>query len=308
MQARHALRAAIGKILLLEIEELLTRQRHLNRAGFHVAIVAQYGAVQLNRVIQPLLNQHAAVILKRQFKAVHQPFAVIRTADTDRRAEVRGLDEHRIAQFLLHLVQHGVFVLLIHGAREPAIRQTRQRPRAAEELLHHDFVHADGAACHARGRVRQIRQFQHSLQRAVLAVQPMHDDNANFQPRYHDLRWMREQPLAGTVRQQRARTRRHVQRNGFDARFVRVKGRVRLDAAERISRIPDAVFADIHRDDVVLLAVHMVHQLHRADDGHLALTAAGTENHTKLNLCHNKNLLAFTESLIGSSELPYVSE
>ncbi len=83
MQARHALRAAIGKILLLEIEELLTRQRHLNRAGFHVAIVAQYGAVQFNRVIQPLLNQHAAVILKRQFKAVRQPFAVIRTAGAE---------------------------------------------------------------------------------------------------------------------------------------------------------------------------------------------------------------------------------
>ena len=65
---------------------------------------------------------------------------------------------------------------LIFPPRDCNTRKNRQSG-TAEKLLHHDFVHPDSTAGYTGGCIRNIGQFQESLQGSVLTVQSVHHNN-----------------------------------------------------------------------------------------------------------------------------------
>ena len=50
--------------------------------------------------------------------------------------------------------------------------------------------------------------------------------------------------------------------------------------------IPSTLLVNINRNDIVLLGINRIHQLHSADDGYLTLTASAAKDDAQLCLAH----------------------
>ena len=108
---------------------------------------------------------------------------VVRLRDADARAHVRRLDEAREAELLRGGLDERVDIVAV-AQRE--VRRDRE-PGAHERALHHDLVHADRGAEHTGADVRQARELEQALHRAVFAVRTVqhrqHDVDADVRGR-----------------------------------------------------------------------------------------------------------------------------
>ena len=78
--------------------------------------------------------------------------------------------------------------------------------------------------------------------------------------------------------------------NKFLAFFVNLYvGFMSLSLTKRIISLALAVVFLVVVCLITPLGIDVVHQLHCADDSHLALTGAGAEDHAKLDLSHNES-------------------
>ena len=163
LERGHALAAAAGEVLIGKIQQLAARGGgHFGDGGAYLAVKAQHGAIDLNGMLQPLFDQHAAIVGEGQLQRLAQPLTVVGAADTDGGTQARGLAENRIGQRLLHTGDNGL------GRGAPLAAQGEYIGQdgiahAAEYLLHHDLIHADGRARHARGGIGDIGQLQQAL-------------------------------------------------------------------------------------------------------------------------------------------------
>ena len=114
--------------------------------------------------------------------ASRSPARVLRLRDTDARAQVGRLHEHRESERAFELGGDLVAPLLPRGARRRASRSRAGRP--GEQDLHQRLVHAERRRGDARADVWHVRELEQALDGAVLAVRSVQhrEDHVDVEP------------------------------------------------------------------------------------------------------------------------------
>ena len=173
--------AGIGEVLGLVVVELGSGDDLADDACLG-RVVAEHGDLKLarlgSRASDALLDHEFAVEAGGEVHRGRKLFAVMHLADSDRRAEVRGLHKQGILQRGFDLLGGFLRIGAPLTAQHREIRRLRQAG-GGEELLHRVLVHAGGGTEDTGADVGDVGQLKEALDRAVLAegaVQDGEDD------------------------------------------------------------------------------------------------------------------------------------
>ena len=96
-KAGHSLASTTSEVFVPEVQEFIVVQRHFDRRGGYIIIIAQNTAVEFNRFVQSFFNQYPPVVFKRQFQGFLQFLSIIGPAYADAGSEVCRFYKYRIS-------------------------------------------------------------------------------------------------------------------------------------------------------------------------------------------------------------------
>ena len=154
----------------------------------------------------------------------------------------------------------------------------------AEEVLHRDLVHADRGGEHARAGVGDARQLQQALDRPVLALRAVQENQDDVEA----LAQARRQPLGGLHAHERGagvgggRPLEQLVLGG-GVRAALGQGLARRLLGQRAQRVashePAAVLGDADGGEIEAAPVHRRHHRRGAREGDLVLARPAAEHH-----------------------------
>ncbi len=237
---------------------------------------AEDGARSLGRRRRPRRRPSGRAPARR--RSPRKVGEVVDLGDAEARPGARGLDEDGQAE-RGHGLRHGLRVALERPRLDDGVRRDRQA-LAREHELHEVLVHADRRREHAGAHVAHVRELEHALEGAVLAVGPVQEREDDVDLAQHARHLARREhaqvPTTGRQREEDLLARR------LD---LRQPARGDLPARGLVGREdPLARRRDPDRDDVVARPVDGAQDARGGRGGDGVLARAPAEQHEDAGL------------------------
>ena len=220
-----------------------------------------------------LFHQNAPVKIRRHVERSFQLVPVMRHRNADAAAQIRRLDNRRIADNLTRHIE--VFVLVGEKAVPIEIDAGQRREaKPLERRLHHDLIHPHCAACDAGAGVGNIRQLQQPLQGSILAVHAVHRQHSHIYLRVflHS---------AARLLQQYTLCRDGRKKHLVHTLSLEIGLFIKRHAFQRFAGIPYAVACNIDGNDLIFAFIRIFNELRPRDNGNVVLRASPSKKHSQ---------------------------
>jgi hypothetical protein len=286
----------VVEILRFVVVELARRNDLAGDRRFR-PVVADHRALDLACRGDRRLDDDLAIVRPGKIHRFDQAGAGLRLGDADARAQVRRLDEHRIAERGFEAGRDPVTLFLPDVAEHHAVRADRQA-RGSKHHFHDALVHSDRGGEDSRAHVGHVGQLEQSLNGAVLAVGPVQHGEDDVQVQAGDDRIAfggigaaaaadRQDRLGAGPRDEMDLASPAARPGGFEPRLLdHFRGRHRCRRA--IRQRPAAVLFNADGNRFVSCAVEVCENRRRGCQRHFVFTRASAVKHADTKSLHAK--------------------